>query len=122
MLHFIIYLEGSDSESIRVVWLVCLSLIVIMWIVSFPVIHLWIKNLFYIIRDDRVTIQSGILTKKEQNIPCRSITDFVLQHGPLDRMVGMGTIQIQTAGQSTSATGMKAVYQVYWTMILYTMI
>ena len=76
-----------------------------MWIVFLPLIHLWIKNLSFFIRDDRVTIQSGILTKKEQNIPSRSITDFVLVRGPFDRMLGIGTIQIQTAGQSKSATG-----------------
>ena len=106
VLNIIIYLEaGSDSDGIMVIWLLCLGLISIMWIVSFPLIHLWIKNLSYFIHDDRITIQSGIITKKEQNIPYRSITDFVLARGPFDRILGIGTIKIQTAGQSTSATG-----------------
>ena len=106
VLNIIIYLEaGSDSDGIMVIWLLCLGLISIMWIVSFPLIYLWIKNLSYFIHDDRITIQSGIITKKEQNIPCRSITDFVLERGPFDRILGIGTIKIQTAGQSTSATG-----------------
>ena len=106
VLNIIIYLEaGSDSDGIMVIWLLCLGLISIMWIVSFPLIYLWIKNLSYFIHDDRITIQSGIITKKEQNIPYRSITDFVLARGPFDRLLGIGTIKIQTAGQSTSATG-----------------
>ena len=106
VLNIIIYLEaGSDSDGIMVIWLLCLGLISIMWIVSFPLIHLWIKNLSYFIHDDRITIKSGIITKKEQNIPYRSITDFVLARGPFDRILGIGTIKIQTAGQSTSATG-----------------
>ena len=106
VLNIIIYLEaGSDSDGIMVIWLLCLGLISIMWIVSFPLIYLWIKNLSYFIHDDRITIQSGIITKKEQNIPYRSITDFVLARGPFDRILGIGTIKIQTAGQSTSATG-----------------
>ena len=106
VLNIIIYLEaGSDSDSIMVIWLLCLGLISIMWIVSFPLIYLWINNLSYFIHDDRITIQSGIITKKEQNIPYRSITDFVLERGPFDRILGIGTIKIQTAGQSTSATG-----------------
>ena len=106
VLNIIIYLEtGSDSDGIMVIWLLCLGLISIMWIVSFPLIYLWIKNLSYCIHDDRITIQSGIITKKEQNIPYRSITDFVLTRGPFDRILGIGTIKIQTAGQSTSATG-----------------
>ena len=88
-----------------IVWLVCLGLISSMWIFTFPLIYLWIKNLSYFIHHDCVTIQSGIITKKEQNIPYRSITDFVLARGPFDRILGIGTIKIQTAGQSTSATG-----------------
>ena len=106
VINLIIYHEeGPDSEGLTVIWLICLGLISIMWIVFLPLIHLWIKNLSLFIRDDRVTIQSGILPKKEQNIPYRSITDFVLKRGPFDRMLGIGTIQIQTAGQSKSATG-----------------
>ena len=106
VLNIIIYLEaGSDSDGIMVIWLLCFGLISIIWIVSFPLIYLWIKNLSYFIHDDRITIQSGIITKKEQNIPYRSITDFVLERGPFDRILDIGTIKIQTAGQSTSATG-----------------
>ena len=73
-----------------------------MWIFFLPIIHLWIKNLSYFIHNDRITIQSGILTKKEKNIPYRSITDFVLVRGPFDRILGIGTIKIQTAGQSAA--------------------
>ena len=102
VLNLIIYYEeGPDLEGITVLWLICLGLISIMWIVFLPLIHLWIKNLSYFIRDDRITIQSGILTKKEKNIPYRSITDFVLVRGPFDRILGIGTIKVQTAGQST---------------------
>ncbi len=96
----IYYQEGPDSEGITVIWLICLGIISCMWIVSLPIIHLWIKNLSYFIHDDRITIQSGILTKKEKNIPYRSITDFVLVRGPFDRILGIGTIKVQTAGQS----------------------
>jgi len=101
VINLIIYYEdGPDSEGIIVIWLICLCLISIMSIVFLPIIHLWIKNLSYFIRDDHITIQSGILTKKEKNIPYRSITDFVLVRGPFDRILGIGTIKVQTAGQS----------------------
>ena len=101
VLNLIIYYEeGPNSEGITVIWLICLGIISCMWIVFLPIIHLCIKNLSYFIRDDRITIQSGILTKKEKNIPYRSITDFVLVRDPLDRILGIGTIKVQTAGQS----------------------
>ena len=105
VLHLIINYSNPDPESILVLWAVCCGANLLMWVISYPIIHLWTKNLTYIVRDDRITILSGILTKKEQNIPYRSITDFVLKRGPFDRYLGIGNIQVQTAGQSKTATG-----------------
>ena len=105
VLHLIINYSNPDPEFTFVLWVICCGANLLMWVISYPIIHLWTKNLTYIVRNERVTILSGILTKKEQNIPYRSITDFVLKRGPFDRILGIGTILVQTAGQSTSATG-----------------
>jgi membrane protein YdbS with pleckstrin-like domain len=105
VLHFIINYSNPDAEATLVLLAITCAANLLMWVISYPIIHLYTKNLTYIIQDDRITILSGIITKKEQNIPYRSITDFVLNRGPFDRYLGIGTIQIQTAGQSTSATG-----------------
>ena len=105
VLHLIINYSNPDPESTLVLWEICCGANLVMWIISYPIIHLWTKNLTYIVRDDRITILSGILTKKEQNIPYRSITDFVLKRGPFDRYLKIGTIQVQTAGQSQTASG-----------------
>lgn len=105
IIHFILSFSDSNHVAIKVVWLVTTGSIALLWIISFPWIYLWIKNLKYVIHDDRITIHKGILTKKYQNIPYRSITDFFLKRGLYDRILGLGSIQIQTAGQSPSATG-----------------
>ena len=105
VLYFIINYSNPDAEATLVLLAITCVANLLMWVISYPIIHLYTKNLTYIIQDDRITILSGIITKKEQNIPYRSITDFVLNRGPFDRYLGIGTIQIQTAGQSTSATG-----------------
>jgi len=105
VLHLIINYSNPDPDSTLVLWAICCGANLVMWIISYPIIHLWTKNLTYIVRDDRITILSGILTKKEQNIPYRSITDFVLKRGPFDRYLKIGTIQVQTAGQSQTVSG-----------------
>ena len=64
---------------------------------------LWIDNLSYIVQEDRITIQKGILTKTLQNIPYGAITDFLLRRSLYDRILGIGSIKIQTAGQSQGA-------------------
>ncbi len=66
---------------------------------------LWIRNLSYRIEEDRITIFKGILTKVQQNIPYRAVTDFALKRTLFDRMLGIGAICIQTAGQTQNPSG-----------------
>lgn len=108
ILLFALYIFFNDPELkeistvLSIIWIIAQ---VLLWVISFPIIKLWIKNLEYIIQDDRITIHKGILTKTQQNIPYRSVTDFALKRTIYDRFLGIGSINVQTAGQSQSASG-----------------
>lgn len=86
-------------------WRITIGLIILSWIICIPIVILWIKNLSYIIEEDKIVIHKGILTKIKQNIPFRMITDFMLERTLYDRWLGIGSIKIQTAGQTQNATG-----------------
>lgn len=107
VLQFLIPLEeGVTSSQVAIIlWPITIGIIILMWAISVPIITLWIKNLTYYIEDDRITIYKGILTKQQQNIPYRAITDFILHRSLFARFLGIGAIRIQTAGQSRNATG-----------------
>jgi uncharacterized membrane protein YdbT with pleckstrin-like domain len=105
IIHMIIYIADADSNAPSIIWLIAAIAILVMWVIVYPIATLWIRNLSYVIQEDRVTIHKGILTKTHQNIPYRSITDFILQRSLYDRILGIGSIRIQTAGQSQSPTG-----------------
>ena len=105
IIHMIIYIADTDSNAPSIIWLIAAIAILVMWVIVYPIARLWIRNLSYVIQEDRVTIHKGILTKTHQNIPYRSVTDFILQRSLYDRILGIGSIRIQTAGQSQSATG-----------------
>ena len=105
VINFIIKATGGDIEAAYVIWIIGILCLGLMWIFSTIIAYLWIKNLEYIVYDDRVTIHLGILTKSKKNIPLRMITDFVLVRTLYDRMLGIGSIKIQTAGQSTQPSG-----------------
>lgn len=106
-LQFLIPLEeGETSSQVAIIlWPITIGIILLLWAISAPIITLWIKNLAYYIEDDRITIFKGILTKQQQNIPYRAITDFILHRSLYDRFLSIGSIRIQTAGQSRTATG-----------------
>ena len=95
----------TANQVAPILWSIAFGIIVIMWGISMPIIILWVRNLAYYIEDDRITIHKGILTKIQQNIPYRSITDFMLHRSLYDRALGIGSIRIQTAGQGQSGTG-----------------
>ena len=101
ILTLIFYLTGTDSEAIPLTWIIAAGVILVKWIISVPIIYYWIKNLMYVNYDDRVSIHKGIVTKTVQNIPFRAITDFALVRTLYDRILGIGSIKIQTAGKST---------------------
>ncbi|MFZ2146370.1 MAG: PH domain-containing protein [Sedimentisphaerales bacterium] len=105
IIHLIIYIADGDPNAPPVIWLIAVIVVLVMWFIVYPIAILWIRNLSYLIQEDRITIHKGILTKTQQNIPYRSITDFILQRSLYDRLLGIGSIRIQTAGQSQSATG-----------------
>lgn len=96
--------EDITSEELRYLWLITAGAVVLMWVVAVPILILWVKNLAYLIVEERITIHKGILTKVKKNIPYRAITDFVLHRSLYDRFLGIASIRIQTAGQKQTAT------------------
>ncbi len=105
IIHLIIKMTDGNPETAYIIWLIGILCLFIMWIKSSLIAHLWIKNLEYIIHEDRVKIHKGILTKTQQNIPFRAITDFALERTLYDRLLGIGSVKIQTAGQSHQPSG-----------------
>ena len=104
-IHLVALSKNPGPEFFSWLWLLTGLGFILTFIISIPIIILWIKNLKYMIREDRVTVHKGILTKVQKNIPLRAVTDFILERSLLDRFLGIGSIKIQTAGQSQSSTG-----------------
>jgi len=104
IIHFIIAVAEGDMRVPPYLWMVGLIICVLLLGIGYPISILWVKNLSYIIREDRVSIYKGILTKTQQNIPFRAVTDFALQRTLYDRFLEIGSIQIQTAGQKMNST------------------
>lgn len=105
IINFLVQANQPPPDAPPVVWIVLGIILAFVWLIVYPLVSLWINSLSYEVLEDRVTLRSGILTKTEQNIPFRAITDFVLVRSLFDRMLGIGTIKIQTAGGSSLESG-----------------
>ena len=104
---FIISQDQGDAwfDFFKIALLVYAVIVGIIWIVASYFTKLSISNLEYTILDNKITLLSGIFTKTEKNIPYSKVTDFVLKRTLLDRYLGIGSIKIQTAGQSADPYG-----------------
>lgn len=107
-IHLLIVIAADDPDTglvAAIVWGITGGIAVLMWAIAVPALMLWFRNLDYVIESDKIVIRKGILTKIQQNIPLTMVTDFRLQRTLYDRALGIGSIQIQTAGQSATGTG-----------------
>ena len=73
-------------------------LLTLIWI---PAFH---ASLQYVIDDDTVKAQGGVLWKRYVTIPFTKITNLDITEGPVQRIFGIGTIHVQTAGASGQQT------------------
>lgn len=78
-------------------------------IISLPYKIIWIKSLRFEVGRERITVYKGVLKKIQQNIPLQKVTDFKLERSLFERFLGIGSIQIQTAGQSITRTSYEGV-------------
>ena len=78
------------STAIDLVWAVPTFL------VMFPLF----KSYRYELMDDEIVVTSGYLVKKIKHVPYRMVTNLELKRGVIDRLLGIGTLSIETAGNS----------------------
>lgn len=73
----------------------------LLWILpSILLINRYYHSLHYELHDDEVIMHVGVITKTVKHVPFRTVTNLKVKRGPFDRIFGLGTIDIQTAGRS----------------------
>jgi uncharacterized membrane protein YdbT with pleckstrin-like domain len=65
----------------------------------------YVRGMRFEIGDKEVIVHKGIINKMEKHIPFRTITNISSRYGIYDRIFGIGTVQIETAGKSGTQTG-----------------
>ncbi len=60
----------------------------------------YFRSLRYEIHDEQVIMYVGVITRSVKYVPFRTVTNMTVKQGPLDRLFGLGSLEIQTAGIS----------------------
>ncbi len=87
-------------------------LILLISIIGIPLIPIWLvlgwvwsgryfRSLRCEVDDRHVRVRRGVLFRKSKTIPLDRIQDFTLLDGPIQRALGLCSLRIETAGQSS---------------------
>ncbi|NIV40201.1 MAG: PH domain-containing protein [Anaerolineae bacterium] len=89
------------------------------WLIALILSGPYYRSLRYEIQDDEVVVYAGIWTKSVKHVPYRTVTNLQVKRDIVDRWLGLGTLNIQTAGMSGQTgveerlVGLSGVQEVY---------
>jgi uncharacterized membrane protein YdbT with pleckstrin-like domain len=99
--------------------LITFILNIIWWVPAMLLTGPYYRSLSYEIQEDEVIVRAGIWTKSVKHVPYRTVTNLVVKRDIMDRPLGIGTLNIQTAGMSGQTgveerlVGLSNVQEVY---------
>lgn len=89
---------------------VILSLLIGLFLLIAFLLAIWIpafyRSLEYSIDEDAVRCNSGVFWKRRVTVPYSKITNVDVMQGPVQRMYGVGSVHVQTAGAGGTQGGM----------------
>jgi uncharacterized membrane protein YdbT with pleckstrin-like domain len=86
--------SASGWESLAV--LVIALIILLAWVLV-PILR-W-RMTTYELTTQRLRLREGVLSRKGRDFPLARISDVSFQHGPIDRLLGCGTLIVESAGE-----------------------
>lgn len=109
-------LEGSFSPKLKTYLVYGTAAALVISIIGIPLVPVWLlvgpwwarrhfASLGCTLTERAVVVRAGVIFKREVTIPLDKIQDISLREGPLLRNFGLLNLRIETAGQSTSASG-----------------
>lgn len=70
---------------------------------TFVLLPFYFRSIMYELKDDEIVVYKGIITRSVKVVPYRTVTNLHLTRGPIDRILGIGTLRVETAGYSGKA-------------------
>jgi membrane protein YdbS with pleckstrin-like domain len=62
------------------------------------------RSLVYELHEDEVIMHAGVITRSVTHVPLRMIANLKVRRGPFDRLFGLGTVDIRTAGMTEGSS------------------
>ena len=92
-----VLIPANKSAAVERLALAVVAIALLMWWLMHPVL-VW-RTTVYELTNRRMRLRDGILTRNGRDIPLSRITDVSFRKGVLDRVLGSGTLVVESAGE-----------------------
>jgi uncharacterized membrane protein YdbT with pleckstrin-like domain len=92
---------GKGAVVERLV-LAVVAIVLLMWWLLYPVLK-W-RTTRYELTSKRLRLRTGVIARDGRDIPLSRITDVSFRKGVLDRLLGCGTLVVESAGEHGEIT------------------
>jgi membrane protein YdbS with pleckstrin-like domain len=82
------------------------ALVVLYAIVAAVLWQLEFHRLGYLLRDHDVSVRRGVLTHRVATVPFARVQHVSVRRGPLERLLGLATVDVSSAGPDISVPGL----------------
>ncbi|MHA2363263.1 MAG: PH domain-containing protein [Candidatus Hodarchaeales archaeon] len=90
------FIDFINNYGIPIYFILSFIIIVIL-VVLLPI---YVKSMEFQIWSHEIVVKKGLINKTEKHVPYRTVTNISTRYGIFDRIFGIGTVEIETAGKS----------------------
>jgi uncharacterized membrane protein YdbT with pleckstrin-like domain len=97
-----VLIPDNKAAGIERLALAVVAIALLMWWLMYPIL-VW-RTTVYELTTRRLRLRDGVLARNGRDIPLSRITDVSFQKGVLDRLLGCGTLVVESAGEHGELT------------------
>lgn len=86
-----------SGRGVAQIAVIVVAVLVLVWVSLLPWLR-W-RTTRFIVTSRRVVIRSGVISRTGRDIPLTRVNDVTFTHGLLDRLLGCGTLLIESGGE-----------------------
>ena len=92
-----VFLPKAGWSPIALAVIGAIALVLVVWFSVWP----WLKwrTTHYVFTNERVIMRHGVFSREGRDIPLNRVNDVSFQHSFFERMLGCGTLTIESAGE-----------------------
>jgi uncharacterized membrane protein YdbT with pleckstrin-like domain len=91
-----IFLEGS-ARGVILVAVGAVAVLLFLWLALWPFV-VW-RSTHYVFTNERVLLREGVFNRQQRDIPLARVNDVSSNQTLLERMLGCGTLTVESAGE-----------------------